>query len=420
MYKEYSLIGEQVYSEKLPNGLSVFIIPKRGFHKRCAYFAANYGAADRRFKRGGEWIDDPMGLAHFLEHKMFDTQHGSALTKLSENGASANAFTSSDVTAYHFECVDKFSENLETLLSFVSTPYFTPEGVEKERGIIGQEILMDEDDPDHCLYYGLMRSLLNRHPLRDPIAGTVESIAEITAKMLYDRHGDYYSPSNMVLCAAGDIDPSEVSGIAQKILPQEPREVFKCDYGEPEDSLPEAARFSKKMEVSLPIFLAGCKTGPAARGRDSLKLDLVGAMALELLAGHSSPLYIRLYGQGLVNSDFSASFDSTAGVAYTIFGGEAREPDRVFGEVVDEIIKLSETGPDEKLFARIKKAAVGGYLRSLNSFDSICGSIVGSFFRGYDAFDTPDILSGITEGEVAAFWRERLRPENMAVSIVEP
>ena len=418
--KNYELIGEQVYSGKLPNGLSVFVVPKPGFYKSYAFFATDYGGADRRFKLGGKWVDTPEGVAHFLEHKMFDTEDGNALTSLSANGASPNAYTGTDITAYHFECIDKFSENLETLLSFVSIPYFTPESVEKEQGIIAQEICMVEDDPEYCLYYGLMKSLFHSNPLRDSVAGTVGSISEITDKTLYDCHKAFYDPSNMVLCVAGGADPAEVFGIALKILPGSPGEIPKRDYGPHEPPEPAAASFSKAMEVSLPIFLAGCKSEPAPRGPDSLRLELVSSLALDLLAGHSSPLYLRLYGEGLVSSDFSASYDSGVGAAYSIFGGESRSPERVYDEVKKEITRLASDGPDPALFNRIKKAAIGSQVRMLNSFGAICGSVAGGHFRGYDAFDAPEVLLSITEDDAVSFYREHLSPENMAISIVSP
>jgi len=207
---DHMQINEQVYSGALPNGLSVFVIPKPGFHKKYAFFATDYGGVDRRFKLSDSWIDTPAGVAHFLEHKMFDTEDGNALELLSANGASPNAYTSTDITAYHFECIDKFYENLETLLSFVSVPYFTPDSVEKEKGIIAQEILMIEDDPDYCLYYGLLRSLFKSNPVRDSVAGTVESIVKITSDTLYDCHKTFYAPSNMALCVVGDVDPMMV------------------------------------------------------------------------------------------------------------------------------------------------------------------------------------------------------------------
>jgi len=416
--KVYSQIGESVYSGKLANGLPVFIVPKQGFHKYYAFFATDYGSADRRFKVGGNWTDTPLGVAHFLEHKMFDTEDGNALTILSENGASPNAFTSTDVTAYHFECSDKFQENLKTLLSFVSTPHFTPESVEKEQGIIGQEILMVEDDPDYCLYYGLMKLLFHHNPLRDPVVGTADSIAQISTETLYECHKAFYNPSNMALCVVGDINPNEIIDIAQSVLPTESAEIPERDYGSAESPSPESPCFSREMEVSLPLFLAGCKTKPVTLGHDALRLELVSALALDILAGHSSPLYLKLYGQGLVNSDFSASFDVSAGAAYSMFGGETREPEQVFNEVCKEIVRLSESGPDAGLFSRIKKAAIGSFIRSLNSFDSICGSIVFGHFREYDAFEAPEILTTITENDVTEFLRNRLIPDNMAISII--
>jgi len=418
--REYGLIGEKLYYIKLPNGLSVFVIPKRGFHKYNAYFAADYGGADRRFKLSGNWIDSPEGVAHFLEHKMFDTEDGDVLEKLSLNGASVNAYTSTDITAYHFDCSEKFTGNLETLLSFVSIPFFTAESVEKEKGIITQEIRMCEDDPDYCLYYGLLKSLFFSNPIRDSVAGTIESISQISSQTLYDCHSAFYAPSNMALCVAGDVDPQQVADIAQKLLPDNSAEIPERDYGPRESFLPVEPKFSKAMEVSLPLLLAGCKVSPAARGRDSMRQELVSSLALDILAGHSSPLYFSLYDEGLVSGDFSASFDSSAGAAYAMFGGETRKPDRVFDEVIRELERLSACGPDPKLFDRIKKAAIGGNIRSLNSFDTICGSMAGGFFRGYDTFETAQVLAGITVEDIASFLRESLNPGNMSVSTITP
>ena len=418
--KEYSQIDETVFSGKLSNGLTIFVVPKSGYHSSYAFFAADYGSADKRFKSGGFWVDTPGGVAHFLEHKLFDMEDGNAMTILSENGASPNAFTSTDITAYHFECIDRFPENLRTLLNFVSTPYFTPESVEKERGIIGQEILMTEDDPDHCLYYGLMEALFHHNPLRAPVAGTLDSIEKITDETLFKCHRAFYTPSNMVLCVAGDVDPSEIFDIAQNTITTKASEIPERDYGPHEVPSPVAKRFTDAMDVSLPIFLAGCKTEPATGGLEILRLELVSALALDMLAGHSSPLYFSLYEQGLVNSDFSASLDVSAGVAYTMFGGETRDPERVFDEVNKEIIRLSEEGLDTGLFRRVKKALFGSYIRSLNSFDVICGYIAGGHFRGYDALIAPEIISAISEKDVTEFLRNNLIADNMAISIITP
>ena len=419
-FVEYTQLNEQLYINRLPNGLTIFVVPKPGYHKKLVYFAADYGGVDRRFKYKEKWIDTPAGVAHFLEHKMFDTEDGNALELLAASGASPNAYTSTDVTAYHFECIDDFAKNLEILLGFVSTPYFTPESVEKEKGIITQEIRMVEDDPDYCLYYGLLKSLFKTNPVRDSVAGTVESIKKITSETLYDCHKVFYAPSNMALCIVGDVEPSMVFDIAEKTLPSGKREVPLRDYGAPESLSPEVDHFSKSMEVSLPIFLTGCKLKPAVRGQSTLWFEIVSAIALEMLCGHSSPLYIRLYTEGLINADFSASFDSAAGVAYTMLGGETRDPQRVFLEIKDEVQRIISEGPDAALFGRIKKAAIGSHIRALNSFGVLASSIVEGHFRGFDPFEAPSLLSKMTVDDISCFIRENIVPENLTVSIINP
>jgi predicted Zn-dependent peptidase len=418
--KSYDKIREQVYSGRLANGLPVFVIPKRGYNKRYAFFATDYGGADRRFEYNGRWTDTPEGVAHFLEHKMFETEDGNALNKLSENGASPNAFTSSDITAYHFECTDKFEENLEILLGFVSVPWFTDESVRKEQGIIGQEIRMTEDDPDYAVYYGLMKALFERHPIRDAVAGTVESIAEITPETLYSCHNVFYNPSNMALCVAGDVDPETILSAAGKVVTAPSGARPKRDYGPEETMAPISARAEASMAVSQTIFLLGAKAEAAREGGGFLRRGIVGSLALELLAGHSSPLYMRLYESGLVDGEFQAAFESSAGVAYSMAGGNSRDPDAVFGEFRTEAEAFAQNGPDPELFARIKKAVYGRLLRSLNSFDGICYNYASGHFRGYDAFDAADVLDGVTPDDVSAFVRANLKPGNMAISMVKP
>ena len=406
--------------DKLPNGLTIYTIPKHGFHKTFAILTTNYGSLDLRFKQNGDWVDTPKGVAHFLEHLMFNTVDGNALTKLSTNGASANAYTSTNVTAYYFECVDKFSENLEILLDFVSTAYFTDENVETERGIIEQEVLMGEDDPDHALYYGLMESLFQTNPLRYPIAGTVDSINLITADTLHKCHNVFYNPANMVLCIAGDVDPSEIRKIAERILPSTCEKISARDIGLEEELTPVRFHHTKAMDVSLPIFLAGCKTTPPSRGLESLRYNLISAIALDFISGHSSQLYFNLYNEGLVSSDFSSSFDFTHNAAYSFFGGETRDPNRVFEAIKDEITRLSKGSLDLSYFNRIKKAALGSYVRSLNSFESCCHNIIDGHLHDYDSFEIPNVLSDINENDIISFYRNCLTPENMAISIISP
>ncbi|MCL2279369.1 MAG: insulinase family protein [Oscillospiraceae bacterium] len=419
-HNQYTNLGEQVYSEKLSNGLSVFVVPKPGFYKKFAYFATNYGGVDRRFKIADKWIDTPAGVAHFLEHKLFETKDGNALDLLSQNGASPNAYTSNDLTAYYFECGDKFRENLEILLSFVSIPYFTPESVEKEQGIITQEIRMGEDDPDFNLYYGLLKSLYKHKPLRDSVAGTVESIGQITSELLYDCHRIFYNPSNMALCVVGDVDPADIFDTAHKTLPQQPGEVPLRDYGTSESLIPEVSRAEKAMDVSLPVFNAGLKINPVSCGKEKLKLEIISYMALELMLGHSSPLYLRLYADGQINSDFGFSVDSAAKTAYIVFGGEARDPQFVFAEVQKEILKICEGGADTELLKRIKKASMGSTIRAYNSFSAIASSISEGHFQDFDSFDAINILKAVTVDDILNFIADNIIPDHMAISIINP
>ena len=229
--KLYPRIGEEVIWVTLDNGLPVCIVPKKGFSRKYALFATRYGGMDMRFRLNGQWLDTPAGIAHYLEHKMFDTEDGNALQELAMNGAEPNAFTSNAITCYYFDSTEKFYENLEILLSFVSVPYFTDESVEKEQGIIGQEIGMIEDNPEWQVYKQLMQSLYHTSPARTPVAGSVESIREITAQTLYDCHRAFYTPANMCLVVVGDVEPQQVLDIARRVLPKDSGELIERDYG---------------------------------------------------------------------------------------------------------------------------------------------------------------------------------------------
>ena len=207
--EEYPRLGEKIYRHRLSNGLEVVVASKPRHARSYAFFATRYGGMDLRFQLDGRWLDTPAGIAHYLEHKMFDTKEGNVLQEFAKNGAYDNAFTSNAITAYHVECTEHFYENLRLLLSFVSVPYFTDESVEKEQGIIAQEIRMTEDDPDWRIYADLMESLYEDSPVRVPVAGTVESIRQITPQTLYDCHKAFYTPSNMILVCVGNLDPEQ-------------------------------------------------------------------------------------------------------------------------------------------------------------------------------------------------------------------
>ncbi len=421
MRKEYfKNIDETLISEVLPNGLKISIVPKPGFSKSFAMFATNYGGADRRFKLSGEWLDTPAGVAHFLEHKMFDMPEGNALNVLSARGASPNAFTSSGMTAYHFESTSQFDENLRTLLTFVSTPYFTPESVQKEQGIIGQEIRMVEDTPGYVLYYNLLKSLYSANPVRDSVAGTIESIAEITSDTLYHCHKVFYNPSNMALAVVGNVDPEAVISMAREILPSEPGEVPERDYGGAEIATPHKSRISESMEVSAPQFLFGSKLAPEKRGPARLRQMLIGEISLRLLFGLSSPFYTRLYADGLLNGSFDYELDYTAGTAMILAGGESRNVDAVLSELNSEIAKIKSDGLDKTLFENAKKSYFGTQLRMLSSFPSLAQALADGAFADYRPLDAFEEINKIGLSDIQSFVIENLTSEKLALSVITP
>ena len=418
---DYPGIGETLFSAMLDNGLEIRVVPKKDFSTFYAAFATNYGGACRRFCVDGRDLDTPAGVAHFLEHKMFDLPNGdNALNILSANGADPNAFTSSGITCYYFQCTEGFEENLRMLLHFVSTPYFTDETVQKEQGIIAQEIRMGEDNPGMAIYYNLLEMLYAHHPIRDRVAGTVESIAEITAETLYDCHKVFYAPSNMVLCVEGDVDPEKVARIAEEMLPKEKAPVPRADFGPKEDILPAKPYRSEEMEVSAPQFLIGAKLEPDLSGQEAQRQRLIAALALRMLCGSSSPFFTRLYADGTLNMDFDYEVDASAGTLTVIVGGESRTPDKVLQELNAEIARIAREGFDEAYFTRSKRASLGARLRALEDFDNVCVSLAMDCFDGYCTFDSFALLEKITAEDCRRFAETALAPERLAMSVITP
>ncbi|WP_086005860.1 EF-P 5-aminopentanol modification-associated protein YfmH [Pseudoflavonifractor capillosus] len=418
--KEYPRMGETVFSARLDNGLTVYVDVKPSFQKSFAFFATDYGGMDMKFQMDGQWYDTPAGVAHFLEHKTFDTKDGNALQDLAANGASPNAFTSSAITGYYFESTEKFYENLKILLSFVSQPYYTQESVDKEQGIIGQEIRMIEDDPENQVYYAMLEGLYAHHPIRVSVAGTIESISHITADTLNLCHSAFYNPGNMVLCVAGNVDPEKVLDMAREILPKEGKGSIPRDYGPDEPTAAAKSRTELKMEVSTSIFQLGWKMDPAPRGEEQFRQKLIAELACEALLGNSSPLYVRLYRDGLINSSFSYGFDGYPSCAYAMAGGESTDPDAVAAAIADEVARIGREGVDAALFARLKKGLYGAKVRSLNSFENICVGMVQAYFAGYDMLRFPEVFEGISQADVEACIRTCFTPERAALAVVQP
>ena len=413
-------VGEEMYCEKLENGLHVFVFPKPEYQKGYAFFATNYGGMDMRFCLDGTWQDTPAGVAHYLEHKMFDTKEGNALQDLAANGASPNAFTSNAITGYYFESTEKFEENLRILLSFVSQPWFTPESVDKERGIIGQEIGMIEDNPDWKVFMNLMAALYRYHPVRVSVAGSVESISHITADTLYACHKAFYDPANMVLCVAGRMDPEQVCALAREILPKAPGPIALKDYGEKEAPRAAQSLVEARMEVSTPIFQLGYKGDAPKRGEEGLRQQLVSELALEALLGNSSPLYAKLYRQGLINQGFAYGYESYPGCAFLCAGGESKDPQAVRQAVADEAARVGREGIDGKLWQRLKKGAYGAKVRGLNSFENLCVGQAQSFFAGVDYLRFAQLFPTVTKEEAEELIQQWVTEERACLSVVRP
>ena len=416
----YPRIGETVLQHTLPNGLRICIVPKPGYCKKYAFFATRYGGMDMKFNWGGTWYDTPAGIAHYLEHKMFDTEDGNALLELSQNGAEPNAFTGNAMTAYYFDCTEHFEENLRLLLSFVSVPYFTNESVEKERGIIAQEIRMVEDTPDWQVYERLLECLYRTSPARVPIAGTVESIAEITAETLYACHKAFYDPKNMMLCVVGDVRAEDVIAIAGELTPESHGDILERDYGSDEELSAAKKESRSVMEVNMPQFLVGWKCRAGSEDDALLRESLIGEMACDILLGDSSPLYHRLYDQGLINGSFGGGFDQLPGVAYLYAGGESSQPEAVSAAIMDEAERLSREGVDEDFYQQIRRSSLGASLRELNSFENIAVSLADGYFRNFDAFRFPEAYDSITRADIEQFLRENVVEVRRAISIIEP
>ena len=415
----YERIGEAVCRERLTNGLEVCVVPKPGYAKKYAFFSTRYGGMDTRFCLDGQWLNTPAGIAHYLEHKMFDTREGNALQELAKNGAEPNAFTSNAMTAYYFDSTEHFEENLRILLSFVSIPYFTDESVAKEQGIIGQEIRMIEDNPDWQIYTRMLRAMYHRHAARTSIAGTVESIAEITADTLYDCHKAFYTPANMILTVVGDVDPVHVIDLANRVLPKLSGPIIERDYGTEPETVAEKETVLE-MEVSAPQFLAGFKCPPQHGGEEQARSTALGELAIDVLAGESSPLYAQLYSQGLINGSFGCSYDILPGAAYVYLGGDSNDPNAVVRAVLEEAQRLVREGIDPAYYLRLRNANFGTALKALNSFEGIAVSMAEGKFHDYDPYRFPEIYDSISADDVLAFIRENLVEERCAVSIIEP
>ncbi|MDG0812481.1 EF-P 5-aminopentanol modification-associated protein YfmH [Cohnella rhizosphaerae] len=406
---DYPKLQETLYREILDNGLEVFVLPKPGFTKTYATFTTRYGSVDNHFRpEGQEARAVPDGIAHFLEHKMFEEPEGDVFSRFAEQGASANAFTSFDRTSYLFSTAGDPLASLDTLLDFVQNPYFTDENVEKEKGIIVQEINMYKDNADWRVYFGLIEALYEKHPVNIDIAGTEASVRSITKEQLYDCYRTFYHPSNMTLFVVGGIEPEAT---LERVRRNQARKTF-APGGQIErlfEAEPSGAREKRrvvKLPVSLPKCMIGFKeSGPFPDGEAGIRRELAAKLMLDVLIGSSSPVYQRLYDDNLISDSFGHEYNTGPGYAFTVIGGDTRDPDELLKRVAAAIDEAIKNGLPQASFERTRAKKIGAYLRMLNSPEAIAGEFTRYRFKGGDLFDVVRLYESITLDEV----HDRLR-----------
>ena len=418
--KEFPKLGEHYFEEKLSNGLLVRVIEKPGFAKRYAFVAADYGSIDTEFILNGKKYTTPQGVAHYLEHKMFDLPEGNAMQAFAKYAGANNAFTSYTMTAYYVECTEHFEENLEILLRMVTTGYFTEESVQKERGIIAQEIKMYDDSADSAVMENLFRLMYQNHPVKHPIAGSVESIQDITAETLKLCHDTFYDPSNLILCVIGDVSAEAVIDQARRQTPAGKRiDAARC-YGAPEPDAVKTRRIEKQMEISMPSFAIGFRCPDAGCGNDAMRTELIGDLAGEILVGESSALYQKLYDENIIDADFSVGYERMKGMALLELAGDSEQPDRILQEVLREAERVLQTGVDRELLARLIKSATGRRLRDLDGFEGTCYRMCAYYFDGAEYLEYPDVFASVTAEDVEQFIRQNVKEDRAFVSVILP
>ncbi len=420
---ENKKLKETMYIGEHETGLGVFVIPKKGCVKKYATFATKFGSVNNCFVPLGEKEEYtiPDGVAHFLEHKMFEQSDGTnAFDKFALYGANANAFTSFNHTCYLFSCTEHFTESFEHLLSYVQDPYFTKENVEKEQGIIGQEIRMYDDDGQWVVMFNLLKALYHKNPVRIDIAGTVESIAEIDKDVLYKCYNTYYNPSNMVVCVVGDVDPDEVFESVEKVIKKDrPSGAVKSIFTDEPNSVCQKY-IEAKASVSIPLFNIGFKDNYLKEGDELLKREIAVEILSRILFGRSSKLYTSMYEEGLINENFGTDNSTEREFACAVITGESENPELVKDEIMSEIAAKRQNGIDADEFERVKKAFYGSYLRGFNNVETIGNIVTRYILGGINIFNFGNVFENVDLDYITEVFNEIYTEENMAMSVVFP
>ena len=413
-------VKEKLYIEKLENGLTVMIVPKEGIQKKYIIWGTNYGSNDSKFIAPGETevTEVPDGVAHYLEHKMFEQRTGrNSLDVLTALGVNANAYTTNNHTAYLYECTDKFYEALDEFMDYIQNPYFTDENVEKEKGIIGQEIMMYNDYPEWKVYINALQAMYHENPIKIDTAGTIESIAPIDKDILYKCYNTFYNPSNMAMVICGDFKPEEIleevkkriiqnnaNGEIKRIYPEEPETIVKSNI-------------EQKMDVSMPLYVIGIKD-KGTEQKEIVKKHIALEILFNVIFGQSSDLYKRLYNDGTIYSAPSLEYDFSKGYAHILCSGQAKNPEKLFEEFKKEIKKLKENGINDSDFLRSKKMLYGTYVKEYDSVQDIARMFLADYFKGINSFDYLEEIESVNVEYINQVLNEVFNEDKMVISIV--
>jgi len=419
---ENTQVKEKLYIEKLENGLTIMIIPKKGIRKKYVMWATHYGSIDNKFVVPGEEepTEVPDGIAHFLEHKMFEQENGTnSLDVLTALGVNANAYTTNNYTTYLFEATDNFYPALDELMDYVQKPYFTDENVEKEKGIIEQEIKMYDDYPDWVVYMNALKNMYKNNPVKIDIAGDVESIYKIDKEVLYKCYNTFYNPSNMVMCFSGDFEPEELIKEIKKRLIEKPNQGgIKRIYDEEQEEIVEK-RKEQTMEVSMPIFVIGIKDKLPNKNQDMVKKHIAIEILLNMIIGKSSKLYKELYETELLISEPFLEYEFTSNYAHIAITGSSKNPDMVLEKIEEEIEKLKTEGLDSEHFERIKNMLYGNAVKEFNNVSDIARMFVSDYFKGVNSFDYLESYKETTPEYTLEVLKEVFLKEKTVISIVK-
>lgn len=416
-------LREKEYIEKLENGMTVIIIPKPELDKKYVIWGTHFGSIDNRFimPETKEEVFIPDGVAHFLEHKMFEQPNGTnSLDTLMAMGIDANAYTTNDHTAYLFECTDNFYEGLDELMDYVQHPYFTEENVEKEKGIIAQEIKMYDDEPGWRLYINAMDCMYKENPIKIDIAGSVESISKINPDVLYKCYNTFYNPSNMIMVVCGDFKPEEMlEEIKRRLLPHKKQEEIKRIYPEKEKVINKKYN-EQEMEVSIPLFAFGIKDVEDNSNKEELvKKHIAIEILLNMIIGKSSDAYKELYNEGILLSEPDLDYEFSDEYAHILISGQSKNPEKVRSKLEEEIENYKVNGLNEENFSRISKKVYGDYVVEYNNVGDIARMFLADKMKGINSFDYIEKYTAVTKEYAEDVLKNVFKKENMVMSVIK-